>query len=153
MKDYLTPKNIFWFGISLIGLIVAWRIYRNLFKDKTGIKQASDMNAEEVKTASNHMLENGDTYYQGAIRLIEFMYNGAIIPWFSNTDEELLGAYLLTVKPEEYNKLDQVYQAAKEAKKHWYTMGTNGTLTQDLVKVFSKKEQKKYMSHLVNLPE
>lgn len=131
--------------LLIIPLIVL--IYRKFFK-----KSINTVAVEQVGEVALQNLANGMTYAQAASHLVDSMFSKSFAgTWFRNVDEDALGAYMKTIRPDEYRTLEAVYQAVKTDKLPYVTLGRGGTLTEDIRGAFNSKEMHQYMSHLLQL--
>ncbi len=157
-----TPKDAKgWLILAAIAVAViflfSW-IKKKIF-GITPITGAVDGMVEKDAATMSVYMSNGMTYGECAEWLYRSMYRSGFLSWAKNTDEKEIGALLLKVTPGEYAILSRIYMRVKG---ELWTEGTSifglinlrfssamsDTLTEDLKSLFSKSEQKQYLSHL-----
>lgn len=142
---------------SVVGVIVflafqfLWPLikkWKNVINPSVGA--AIEKENQEVAKHSSDRMSNGDTYLGAATYLFDEMYSDTLLPWAKDTDHEIVGNYMLTVKSAEFVQLSSTFSLVSKERRSWYHMGEEQyfSLTDALKKLFSSSEKTKYLSHL-----
>lgn len=141
-------SNVLMWLVVLAMLFVSYRFVRGLFPGRTPLASLSDSEEQAIANGSSSRLSNGDTYLSSVKWLYTELYGDSFLGWWKNSDEDLIGSYLLSIKPSEYLQLSNTYTLYKRDHGFWQIGALKDSLTTDLKDLFSIGNQQKYLSHL-----
>ncbi|SHE85936.1 hypothetical protein [Dysgonomonas macrotermitis] len=142
-------QNVFvWFIVIACGFLL-YKLYQKVF-GSSGAGTVTSSQEKEILNHSSDRMSNGNTYMQSAEWLFnELWASDAFFPWLKNTDEAVVGRFMLTVTKSEFQQLSSVYLLLKREKRSWYQqMDLNASLSSDLDVLFSSSDKVMYMEHL-----
>ncbi|MDH6309791.1 hypothetical protein M2451_002025 [Dysgonomonas sp. PFB1-18] len=138
-----------WVLVTLI-FVTIFILLKKFVLNKSLTSSISDADAKQIVNRSSDRMQNGDTYMQGSVYLFNEMFSQAMFfPWLKNTDEGVVGKYILSVTSSEFRQLNSTYLLYKRDNLPSLSVSDrNADLLADLRDLFSSSEYKKYTSHL-----
>lgn len=130
-------------------ILLLFKFIKGLLPGSSALSPVSEASEKEIANNASNRLNNGDTYLNAAKWLYEEMYGNTILGWWKNSDEDLIGNYLLTIKRNEFDQLQNTYWMYKKDHGFWQIAAFKDSLLVDLKDLFSSSNQKKYLSHLL----
>lgn len=132
-----------WLIWGAVFIALYW-VYIKLF---TPYARATNQEDNALGQMSGKALTNGRSYLSVATEIFGSLYHilfGFIYTFsLKNTDETALGLLMQSIGRDEYKNLSDIYIWHKK------NQGVDSdSLTSDLLRTFSKSEQKKYLGHL-----